>query len=146
MTTRKPRKDRRIDQIPLAFTNEIPTDEERDIAQRQADYADVLARKIENGDSLTKMDVMVASAVLRNAATRLRNLKPKGKRGAARKFDPGTAALDMACRLTDGRAQNKTDAWEQVAEAFGVTVEAMKRAKHMEDSAIALVKEGKQFR
>lgn len=136
---RKPRKDRKNPQEPLKFVWDVTVEVECSAALGQAEHAESIARKIEDGEALSATDRMIVALVLRKEAERLRTLKPKRKRGAPRRFDPGWAALEMALRLKNGSAQTKTEAWSQVAEAIGVSDEAVERAKTMEDEAMALV-------
>lgn len=100
-------------------------DEETRIRERQREMARDLADRLERGAPLSQHDASIAAAALRCWADNLKQSPPRA-RGQAPQFEHGHAALFYAAQLHIG-AMNKTNAIAATAEAYGKSVETIKK-------------------
>lgn len=93
----------------------------------------VLAKRIEDGERLTAEERGAVDILLRQHADRIEDTPPRG-RGAPSKFNHAMAAAHVALLLETRPSMTERRAQEEVAEALGVTREAVRDAVkgHME--------------
>ncbi|MEO7477717.1 MAG: hypothetical protein ABIT64_00600 [Lysobacteraceae bacterium] len=93
-------------------------------AQSQREHVRNIADKLDRAEPLDDVDRMMAAAILRGWADNLKDKQPR-RQGQAPQFDHANAAIHYACLRRKG--VGRTVAIKQLAEAYDVTNEAMRK-------------------
>lgn len=112
-----------------------PSDDDyRKTAESQKQHAIAVAGKLLRGEKLTDMEAMFAAGILETWAVRKATERPKSP-GKQPEFNASEAALEVYGLVHDGKASSPTKAIEVVAEKYGVTNQAMRKAVEKKEAA-----------
>ncbi|QOY61875.1 hypothetical protein INQ40_07815 [Lysobacter sp. H21R4] len=106
----------------------MPDDEYREVAASQRQWVREMADTLERGETLSKLDLKVATAILRGWADNLPD-KQRRKAGQAPRINPSDIALEFEAMTRNPNIPTSANAAkEHLAEKYGVSVEAIRAA------------------
>jgi len=111
-----------MSKVPFRVSDE----DHAQVARRQKEFLEGLAKRIENGEALTgRMEQAFAAGAIRAFAASI-PVKQKGKQGPAPKFCHGSEALVYAMARANGLTHGQ--ALARIADRVGVSEQAVEKA------------------